>query len=149
MNVSGSYLLPAPPERVWLAVHDVEILRQTLPDCEQLDQTGPSTYAGVARVGIAVIRGLYTGTVRLSQEREPEFLWVSVEARSGHAQFKGEGSMTLQPTEHGSRLTYSGEARVFGPVAAVGQRLIPSAAKSLSERFLENLERKLTETAIP
>ncbi len=149
MNVSGSYELPVPPERVWQAVHDVDILRETLPDCEKLEQTGAGTYAGVARIGIAVVRGTYTGTVRLSEEREPEFLRISVAARSGHAEFKGEGSMTLEPAEQGSRVIYSGEARVFGPVAAVGQRLIPSATKSLCERFLQNLERRLTGSAVP
>lgn len=149
MNVSGIYALPAPPDRVWAAIHDLDVLRRTLPDCQSLEQTGPGTYQGVARVGVAVIRGTYKGTVSLSDEREPTFLRVMVEARSGHAEFKGDGTMMLEPSGTGSLLTYAGEARVFGPVAAVGQRLVPSATKSLCERFLQNLEQALMDAAVP
>jgi carbon monoxide dehydrogenase subunit G len=149
MNVSGLYALPATPERVWAAIHDLDVLRRTLPDCQSLEQTGPGTYEGAARVGVAVIRGTYKGSVRLSEEREPQFLRVTVEARSGHAEFKGDGTMMLEPSGPGSLLTYAGVARVFGPVAAVGQRLVPSATKSLCERFLQNLEQALMDAAVP
>ncbi len=149
MNIAGAYVLAASPDRIWWALHDVEVLRETLPDCESLEQTAPDTFTGVARVGIAVIKGTYDGYVRLSEEREPVSLHVSVEARSGHAQIKGEGSLSLEPADGGTRLAYAGDARVFGPLAAVGQRLIPSAAKSMTERFFKNLERKLTQSAVP
>jgi carbon monoxide dehydrogenase subunit G len=148
MNVSGLYALPAPPDRVWSAIHDLDVLRLTLPGCESLEQTGPGTYQGVARVGVAVIRGTYKGTVRLTEEREPQYLRVTVEARSGHAEFKGDGTMMLEPSGSGSLITYAGDARVFGPVAAVGQRLVPSATKSLCERFLQNLEQTLMDAAV-
>ena len=148
MNVSGTYLIHADPAAVWRAVHDVDVLRETLPDCERLEQTAPDTFTGAARVGFSVIKGTYNGTVRLLEEREPEFLRISVEARSSHAEIKGEGSLAFEATDEGSRVTYSGDARVFGPIAAVGQRLIPSAAKTLSERFFQNLDRKLSKHGI-
>ena len=148
MNVSGTYLIHAEPADVWRAIHDVDILREALPDCEHLEQTAPDTFTGAARVGFSVIKGTYKGSVRLLEEREPEFLRISVEARSSHAEIKGEGSLALEAAEQGSRVTYSGDARVFGPIAAVGQRLIPSAAKTLSERFFQNLDRKLRKPGV-
>lgn len=149
MKVSGSFGFDCPPERIWRALHDVDLLREALPGCERLDQTAPDTFTGVARVGIAAIKGSYSGTVRLSDEREPEFLRMAVDARSGHAQIKGEGSLSLERTADGTRVEYDGDARVFGPLAAVGQRLVPSAAKLLTERFFKNLAEKLSETVAP
>ncbi len=138
-----------PPEVVWRALHEVDLLRQTLPDCESLEQTAPDTFSGVARIGIAVIKGRYTGHVTLSEEQEPQFLRISVEAHSGHAQIKGNASVTLEPDGAGTCLTYDGEAHLHGPLAAVGQRLLPVASKTMAARFFGNLERKLSEAPVP
>src|SRR6266536_5053488 len=113
MKISGTYVIHAQPAEVWRAVHDVNVLRETLPDCERLDQTAADTFTGTAKVGFSVIKGTYNGSVRLLEEREPEFLRISVEARSSHAEIKGEGSLTLEATEEGSRVIYAGDAHVF------------------------------------
>jgi carbon monoxide dehydrogenase subunit G len=84
--------------------------------------------------------------VRLTEEREPSFLRVNVDARSGHAQIEGDGTLTLVAVEGGTRLEYAGDARISGPIAVVGQRLIPAASKTLTERFFKNLESRLTES---
>ena len=143
MNIAGQRRLAAPRERVWTLLHDVEVLRQTIPGCQELQQTDADTYTGAATVGIAAIKGLYKGSVKLLEEQEASLMRLQVQARSGHAEIKGEGRLDLEADGEGTLLRYEGEARISGPLAVVGQRLLPSASKALTEQFFDNLERRL------
>jgi carbon monoxide dehydrogenase subunit G len=145
VRITGEHSLPAPPTEVWAALHDVSILRAAVPGCNDLEQTGPATYAGSARIGIAIIKGLYRGTVSLSEEQPFDSLCVEVDAGSGHGRIAGQGSLTLEPSAGGTIVRYTGDVHVHGPLAAVGQRLLPSATKSLTGQFFQNFERALGE----
>ena len=147
MIISGERRLSAPTGAVWRALHDVAVLRAALPGCQELEQTGPQRFSGAANVGIAVIKGLYRGTLTLLEEQEPSFARVQVEARSGHAEIRGEGSVSLEPADGATLLRYTGEAHIRGPLAAVGQRLLPSASKSLADQFFRNVEEWLLRAA--
>ena len=140
MIVRGEHGLLASAELVWRALHDVGVLRATVPGCEELDQTGPDEFTGAASVGIAIIKGLYRGKLKLLEEQEPSFISVQVEARSGHAEIRGKGSLHIEPAGDATLLRYEGEARISGPLASVGQRLLPSASKALIEQFFRNLD---------
>jgi uncharacterized protein len=144
MLISGESRLPATVDTVWHALHDVDVLRVTVPGCQELTQTSPETFIGAATVGIAVIKGLYKGTLSLVEEREPEFARVTVQAKSGHAEISGEGELSLEASDGGTLLRYKGEARINGPLAVVGQRLLPAASKSLTEQFFRNVEEYLS-----
>ncbi|HEY4685158.1 MAG TPA: carbon monoxide dehydrogenase subunit G [Dehalococcoidia bacterium] len=143
MHISGERRLAAPPEKVWQAMHDVAVLRETVPGCQELEQTAPDTFTGSAVVGVAVIKGLYRGTVRLIEEREASFLRVTVAAQSGHAEIRGEGSLDFQANDEGTIVRYEGEAYISGPLAPVGQRLLPAASKLLTQQFFDNIDMKL------
>jgi carbon monoxide dehydrogenase subunit G len=148
MQISGQHRLSAPPNRVWDALHDVDVLRASVPGCQELEQTAPDVFSGAASVGVAVIKGLYRGSVTLLDEGEESFVKVAVQARSGHCEIKGEGQLGLSKEGAGTLLTYNGDAHFSGPLAAVGQRLLPSATRSQLEQFFNNLERKLQELAL-
>jgi carbon monoxide dehydrogenase subunit G len=143
MEISGQRWLPAPPEVVWETLHDVDMLRMTIPGCKELTQIAPNCFEGSASVGIGVIKGLYKGGLELTLERPYSEACVAVNARSGHAEIRGNGDISLEPSGEGTLVRYRGEARISGPIAAVGQRLLPSATKSLTESFLKNVEEAL------
>jgi hypothetical protein len=146
MQISGEIKLPAPVESVWQALHDVNVLRATVPGCQELEQTGPDTYTGAATVGIAVIKGTYKGTLKLVEQREPAFARIAVQAKSGHAEIGGAGELSLEAADGETLLRYTGDASIKGPLAVVGGRLLPSASKHLTEEFFHNLEEYLKQT---
>jgi uncharacterized protein len=147
MDISGECWLPAARDEVWRLLHDVDALRRCVPGCQALEQTGLDVFSGSANVGIGVIKGLYRGTLRLLEEQEPDFARVKVEARSGHAEIKGEGQFSLAESEGGTVLRYTGAAHISGPLAAVGQRLLPSATKTMTEAFFRSFEEVLVESS--
>ena len=140
MDITGQHWLPAPPQVVWETLHDESMLRRTIPGCKELTRTAPNAFAGSASVGIGVIKGLYKGTLALTEEQPYTGAKIRVEARSGHAEIHGLGEVELEPSDGGTLVRYRGEARISGPLAAVGQRLLPAATKSLTQAFLKNVE---------
>jgi carbon monoxide dehydrogenase subunit G len=147
MEIKGERWLPAPPEVVWERLHDVDTLRATVPGCKELTQTAPNCFEGAASVGIGVIKGLYKGGIELTLEKPYSEACVAVSAKSGHAEIKGTGDISLEPSGEGTMVRYRGEAKISGPLAGVGQRLLPSATKSLTESFLKNVEAFLRDQA--
>jgi carbon monoxide dehydrogenase subunit G len=145
MDIKGERWLPAPPEVVWERLHDVDTLRATIPGCKDLTQTAPNRFEGSASVGIGVIKGLYKGSIELVLEVPPKQAQLVINARSGHAEIRGTGDISLDLSGEGTMVHYQGEARISGPLAPVGQRLLPSATKSLTESFLKNVEAFLRE----
>jgi carbon monoxide dehydrogenase subunit G len=140
MDITGQHWLPAPPEIVWETLHDESTLRLTIPGCKELKQTSPGIFTGSASVGIGVIKGLYKGTLELMEESPFTGAKIRVEARSGHAEIRGLGEVDLEGSDGGTLVRYRGEARISGPLAAVGQRLLPSATRMLTQQFLKNVE---------
>jgi carbon monoxide dehydrogenase subunit G len=53
----------------------------------------------------------------------------------------------LEASDGGTLVRYEGDARISGPLAAVGQRLLPSAAKSQTETFFKNVQAVLQKNA--
>jgi carbon monoxide dehydrogenase subunit G len=143
MEIRGEHWLPASPEVVWETLHDVDALRATIPGCKELTQTAANCFEGSASVGIGVIKGLYKGGIQLDLEKPYSEACLTVNARSGHAEIRGSGDIFLEPSREGTIVRYRGEAKISGPLAAVGQRLLPSATKSLTESFLRNVEELL------
>ncbi|HEY4630470.1 MAG TPA: SRPBCC domain-containing protein, partial [Blastococcus sp.] len=66
MNLDGSAVLSAPPEKVWAVITDPAVLARTIPGCESLEKTGDDEYRMNVSVGVGAIRGTYAGEVRLS-----------------------------------------------------------------------------------
>ena len=66
MNLDGSAVLHADPERVWSVITDPAVLARTIPGCESLQQVGEDEYKMNVLVGVGAVRGTYAGEVRLS-----------------------------------------------------------------------------------
>ena len=61
MKLTLSSVIPASRERVFAALTDPEMLRRAIPGCEALTAIGPDEYAATLKVGVAGLKGTYTG----------------------------------------------------------------------------------------
>lgn len=144
MKLSGTHTINAPREKVWATLNDIEALKTMVPGVESLEEVEPNTFKGVARIGVANIKGEYTGMIRLSDINPPESYTLSGEGRGKPGHVKGVGSIRLTEDEPGvTTLHYSGDAQVGGMIASVGQRLIEGAARLLLNQGLKELSRRL------
>lgn len=143
MKVSGNYTLNAPRERVWQMLNDPAFLKACLPGCESLEAAGPDRYQAVLSVGIAAVKGKYTGTVMLSEKEAPRHFKMQVEGKGTGGFMHGSGDIELAEDPQGTRVTYQGDVQVGGPIASVGQRLLEGAAKMMVGQFFTAVNTQL------
>lgn len=144
MKLSGSYTFSAPREEVWELLMDPQTLRRIIPGCERLEQTGEDSYAADIKLGLAGVKGDYSGTVRITEQHPPEHYRLQGDGRGKPGFAKGDGRVELSAEPNGTTtMRYTADAQVGGPVASIGQRLIEGAAKSIVNQSLKALSAEL------
>lgn len=147
MKLQGAHLLPARREQVWELLTDPQRLAKCLPGCERLDAVGPDRYKVAIKFAIAAISGNYSGSVELADKKPPHSLRMKLEGKGVPGFMSGEGTIELVEKGGQTEVRYSGEAKVGGMIAAVGQRMIEAAAKRILQQFFDSAARQLTSTA--
>ncbi len=143
MKLAGSYTFDAPRESVWELLMDPTVLQRIIPGCERLEEVGPDTYSADIKLGIANIRGDYTGTVKISEQQPPASYHMEGEGRGKPGFAKGSGGLELTEVDGKTAMRYQADVQVGGPVAGIGQRLIEASAKSIINQSLKALSAEL------
>ncbi len=142
MKVEGTATLVAPRKRIYQLLTDPKLLAKSLPGCEKLEPAGKDTYQVTMKLGIGALSGSYQGTVKLSEQKPPERLRLTLSSRGSWGFAEGDGRLVFEEKDGETSVRYTGELKVGGVVAAVGQRLIDAAARKVIAEFFQNLERE-------
>ncbi|WP_129674087.1 carbon monoxide dehydrogenase subunit G [Candidatus Chloroploca sp. Khr17] len=143
MRIAGNYTFEATREEVWAALNDPEVLAQTIPGCQQLDEVAPHHYQTTLKIGLQAVRGVYTGTVQIDNVVAPESYDLHVDGKGSNGFLKGAGTLKLRTDGVETILDYGGEAQIGGKLASIGQRLIDGAARTLINQSLKALEQQI------
>jgi carbon monoxide dehydrogenase subunit G len=145
MTMAGSVTLPADRAKVWDALNDPAILKQSIPGCQELEKTSDTSFAATAKVSIGPVKATFKGAVNLTNIDPPNGYMISGEGQGGIAGFaKGGAKVGLEDAEGGGTiLTYNVEAQVGGKIAQLGGRLINGVAKKYADEFFANFAKAL------
>lgn len=144
MKIAGDHAFDLPRQMVWEALLDPEVLKRTLPGCEDLEETGEHEFAGKLKMKVGPVQGVFEGKVTLSDLEPPTGYRLVLNGKGAPGFVNGEGTIALEETEAGGTLLrYDVDAQVGGRIAAVGQRLLDSSAKVITRQALEGLDRQM------
>jgi carbon monoxide dehydrogenase subunit G len=149
VNLDGSAVLHADPDKVWAVITDPAVLARTIPGCESLEKTGADEYKMNVSVGVGAIRGTYAGEVRLTDQDRPKSYVMHASGAGAPGQVRATVTITLAPDGDSTTLTYSADAVVGGPVAGVGQRMMTGVAKRMAGQFFKAIDAELTGAVVP
>jgi hypothetical protein len=148
VKISGEQVLAAPRERVWELFNDPQRLARLIPGCEQLETVGPDEFQGTINVGIAAVKGTYSGKLKLDEKRAPEHYKMSVDGKGKQGFVRGAGTLDLAARDSNSTVVrYAGDVQVGGPLVQVGQRVIDGTAKMMLGQFFAAAEAELKAAA--
>jgi carbon monoxide dehydrogenase subunit G len=139
VKISGSYVLPLPPEQAYQRLQDPEVLAGAMPGCESLEKIGDNEYRMKMKMALASLSGNFDGKVRISDQSPPESFKLLVEGSGKVGFMKGEGNLKFTARDEGTEVSYEGDVQVGGTIAAVGQRLIDGTAKMMIKRFFDKV----------
>jgi len=137
MKMAGEQHIAAPRQRVWEALNDPEILRQSIPGCQSLDKEADDRLAAVAEVKIGPIGARFKGNVTLSDLDAPNGYTITGQGNGGIAgSAKGSAKVRLSDAAGGgTTVSYDVDAEVGGRMAQLGGPIIDATAKQMAGKF--------------
>jgi carbon monoxide dehydrogenase subunit G len=146
MKLALSSLVPAPRERVFSALVDPAVLQKCISGCESLVEVAPDAYEAKLKIGVAGLKGLYTGKASVSDKRPPETLTIGIDGKGSPGFVRGSAAIALTDEGGATRVACDADVQVGGLIAAVGSRLIEAAAKKMADDFFRQLSTTLQAT---
>jgi carbon monoxide dehydrogenase subunit G len=136
MEMSGEYRIAAPRAQVWAALNDPEILKASIPGCQELDKRSDTEMTARVVTKIGPVKATFNGEVKLSNIDPPSGYTITGEGKGGVAGFaKGGADVSLTEDGDGTILRYTAKAQVGGKLAQLGARLIDATAKQMADEF--------------
>jgi carbon monoxide dehydrogenase subunit G len=140
MKVEGTYKIEGSRGRVWQLMTSPEVLQRCVPGCQTLEAAGDGSYKVTLKAGVGSIKGLFNGTIKLDELREPEHYKMIVDGKGSSGFLKGEGTLDLVEDGGETAVNYLGDVSVGGTLASVGQRMIQSTAKLMIGQFFTAID---------
>jgi len=141
MKLESTRFIRAEPEVVWEHLVSVEVLRQCIPGCQSMEQTGDNEYALTMKSKIGPVSATFKGNLSLRDIKPGESYTLYFEGSGGAAGFaSGSSEVRLERAEGGTNLIYSADAKIGGKIAQLGQRLVDGAARKMANDFFNNFE---------
>ncbi len=148
MKVSGTATLNGSRENVWRALNDPEVLVRTIPGCQQLETIDQDAYRMTLTAGVASIKGVYQGEVRLEDHDEPGSFTLRAAGSGAPGTVSADVKVRLDQGPTGTTLlSYDADAIVGGMIGGVGQRMLTGVAKKTAGEFFGNVDDVLTGVA--
>lgn len=137
MQMNDSQRIEAPRETVWAALNDPEILKASIPGCEELIKHSDTELEAKVKLKVGPVKATFGGKVTLKDLDAPNGYTIEGEGSGGVAGF-ARGGAKVRLEEDGPDATilhYDVDAKVGGKLAQLGARLIDSTSKRLAGEF--------------
>ena len=135
MKLSGTYQINLEKQKVWEALNDPEILKKSIPGCEEFKKNSETEFTAIATNKIGPFNASFTGDIELKDLNPPNSYKITGSGNSPVGFANGEAIVTLEDFDGGTKLNYVVEANVGGKIAQVGSRLIDMTAKKMADIF--------------
>jgi uncharacterized protein len=151
MKLENEFTVPAPVDRAWEVLLDLERVAPCLPGAA-IDGREGDAHTGTMTVKIGPITARYTGTVRI-EEADEQARRAVMRAQARDARGQGTAAATITSTmeeaEDGTRVRVETDMRITGPAAQFGRGVMQDVSAKMMGRFAECLAGLMGEAEAP
>ncbi len=147
MEIKGEHEFEGPRALLYELLLDPEVLASALPGVERFEEVAPDRYESTMRVGIASVRGTYTGRVEVLEQAPPESYRLRVDGAGKPGGVKADAFVELVEAGSATTMRYRAEVKARGTIARLGGRLLGGVARLLIGQFFKSIERQVDDRA--
>jgi hypothetical protein len=151
VKVEQSFEIAEPRERLWEFFEQVDEVAKCVPGVESVEVID----ADNSKVRVTQSVGPMTATFDLKMritEREPnermQFTAIGRAVKGAAGNLRSSNTVTLQPTEAGTRVNLVADLAMGGVLGSVGQKVIAKQASAVTREFMSSLERAVKGEAV-
>ena len=138
MEINGSRILPASRAKVWKALHDADLLADSITGCEALEWVSDNGLKGRLNMKIGPVKTKFNIFLTISDSEEECGYTLEGSAKAGALGFAGgEAKISLSDADEGCELSYEAQLKTGGKIAQIGSRLMSSLSKKLVDDFFD------------
>ena len=146
MLIENEFEVPAPADRTWAFLLDVERVAPCAPGAELTETVDDRTWKGRVNVKVGPVAMVFAGTVAI-QERDDDQRRVVLVAKGQETKGKGAASASvttwLEERPAGSLVKIQADVTVSGTVAQLSRGLLPDVSRRLTSEFAECLRSRI------
>jgi carbon monoxide dehydrogenase subunit G len=141
--IQGKHKFKAGRQAVWDLLMDADALAAAIPGCRGLKETAPGAFEAELNVGVAPVKGEFSGSVKLEDLNPPDDYRMAIDGSGTPGFLRGTAHIRLKADGDDTHLEVDAEVQIGGVIAGVGQRMLGGIAKLLMGQFFKALEGQL------
>lgn len=152
MELENTIEIPAPAERVWAYLLDVERVAPCMPGAELTEVVDERTWKGKVAVKLGPVSLSFAGTVVIQERDETE---RTVVLKADGKETKGKGAASAVVTSRledadgsGTRVVISTDLSISGALAQFGRGMIADVSQRMAGQFAECLASRMAAEAV-
>ena len=147
MQLTGKHVVNASPAQVWNILMDTEALARIVPGISRLEKISENKFKSILAIKMGPVNSTFTGDLEMADIVQPERFVLKVQQNSkiGNAN-AAIGISIAEQSPNQSLVSFNGDVKLSGMLAAMGQRLIGGVSSTLTKQFFSNLEKELKTT---
>ncbi|CAN5307500.1 hypothetical protein BH20BAC1_BH20BAC1_11030 [soil metagenome] len=144
MQLTGKRIVNAIPSTVWEMLMDTDTLARIVPGITSLEKTGDNKFKSVLEIKLGPVNSSFTGDLQLEEIIEQKGFTLKVLQNSKIGNANAALKITLLPgSDSQTEVAFTGDVKLSGRLAAMGQRLMGGVSNTLTKQFFSNLEKEL------
>lgn len=140
IKLGGEFEVKRSVEEVYDFLTDPNRFGPLLPDFENLTVHDASHFNIRVKVGISYIKGTADMNLKLVESERPQHAMYKGEGKAAGGNVSISAGFTLTPRNGGTKVSWQGEAQVFGRLTSVAGGLLEPLGKKNVQKLIDALQ---------
>jgi carbon monoxide dehydrogenase subunit G len=147
VRVEGERSFGARRELVWNVLNDPAKMAELMPGVQSFEVADDTHWRANVKIPLGLGGLAMTIDFEKTDERPGEYSSLHAKGNGVGAMLNMQTSFTLETLEEGTKMLWTADVKVAGPVGAMGQRVLQPIVKQQVNHVLAALDRQVTAAA--